>query len=532
MEEKRRNKVSTTELIEKVFLFCQALSGNLFPYQKQFALRIIRSIIENEGAEISGLLSRQSGKSQTVACVAGGCSIILPILANMPMFLNDKRLETFKDGYKVGIFAPALHQSQIVFNRIRDFFNSERACAVLTDAEVNVGFDTNNGQNIVLRMLNIGVTSTITCMSASDQSNIEGKSYMLIIVDEAQDVGNLKYRKSIRPMAAFFNGTSVVIGTPTTQRNFFYDTIERNKKSYEEDNARKNHYQYDWKTVIKYNPNYEKYVRGEMGKIGEDSDEFQMAYALRWMFERGMFIDPDKFDKLADDSIDLELENLEDISVVGIDLGKSKDSTVVTVLGVDWDNPYILEKSNDPEVPDYIVYDTWIRAWLEIQGDNWNDQYEQITDYLSRWRIGNCVMDATGVGNPIYDRVAANVNFPVIPYVFSTQSKSALMKFFDSQIKGNRFRYPAGEEARESREFQRFYEQFLGAEKSYNGQHLVIAGPTERNAHDDYVFSAALASWGIKQETSIPESSDNKLYKEQIKNSFFSARNKITARRR
>lgn len=527
------NKIPTNELIEKVFLFCQALSGNLFPYQKQFALRIIRSILENEGAEISGLLARQSGKSQTVAAVAGGCSIILPILANMPMFEGDKRLETFKDGYKVGIFAPALHQAQIVFNRIKDFFGSDRACAILQDAEVNVGFDTNNGQNIVLRMLNIGITSIITCMSASDQSNIEGKSYMLIIVDEAQDVSNLKYRKSIRPMAAFFNGTTVVIGTPTIQRNFFYDTIERNKRDYLDDIIGKSHYEYDWKTVIKYNPNYEKYVRGEMKKIGEDSDEFQMAYALKWIFERGMFVDPDKFDKLADETLEIEDENLWEISVVGIDLGKTRDSTVVTVLGVDWDNPIILEKSTDPEVPDYIVYHTWVRAWLEIQGDDWNAQYQKIMDYLKLWRIGCCVMDATGVGNPIYDRVAVNVNFPVIPFVFGTQSKSALMKFFDSHIKGGRFRYPAGELTRETQEYQRFYEQFINAEKSYNGQHLVISAPATRKDHDDYCFSAALAVWAIKQETSIPDSQSKNPFKEEDRvTAFFAVRNKVTARRR
>lgn len=782
------NKISTTELIEKVYLFCEALSGDLFPYQRKFAMRIIRSIIENEGAEISGLFSRQSGKSQTVACVAGGCSVILPILANMPMFLNDKRLEPFIGGYKVGIFAPALHQAQIVFNRIRDFFGSERAISVLTDAEVNVGFDTNNGQNIVLRMLNIGVTSVITCMSASDQSNIEGKSYMLIVVDEAQDVGDVKYRKSIRPMAAFYNGTSVVIGTPTIQRGFFYDTIERNSKDYENGIARKNHYQNDWKEVVKYNPNYEKYVRGEMRKIGEDSDEFQMAYCvapetkiltadlrwikaesikigdvlagfdeeppkryaqrrfqksvvedigritrpcyhltfddgtkvtcssehqwlvftagsrtewkktedlvftdrvyrpitpwdepennyklgylsaaydgegnlsqvngvigqvcftqkpnimlekvqqyltdfgfnyvvrhdhvkdisrvlltggrdsffrflgmvrperllnkfdidntgtlrfcghsetgfshpnliskefvgnkevipirtstrtfiadglashncLKWIFERGMFVDPDRFESLADSDREMEDENTNDISVVGIDLGKAKDSTVVTVLGVDWDNPIVLDKSPDPEVPDFIVYNTWVRGWMEIQGDDWNSQYEQLMDYLANWRVGACVMDATGVGNPIYDRVAVNVSFPVIPYVFSTQSKSALMKFFDSHIKAGRFRYPAGEQVRETKLFQHFYEQFITALKSYNGQHLVVSAPNSRNAHDDFVFSAALAVWGIKQETSVPESSKVNPFLEKANhnNVFFSSRNRFTARRR
>lgn len=60
------NKISTVVLVNKIFEFCQLYSGILFyPYQEQFSKRIIRSVLENDGEEITALFSRQSGK-QTI----------------------------------------------------------------------------------------------------------------------------------------------------------------------------------------------------------------------------------------------------------------------------------------------------------------------------------------------------------------------------------------------------------------------------------------------------------------------------------
>ena len=186
-------RIPTTELVNKIYTFCEAYSGiKFFPYQTQLSKRIIRSVIENDGSEITALQARQSGKSEVISTTCGGLAILLPILANMPMFAGDTRLEGFKDGMYIGIFAPALHQAQITFNRMKTRMQSKAAQEILNDPDIMVGFDTNNGQNIVLTN-----GSVITCMSASEGSNIEGKSYQLIIVDEAQDVSNFKYLKSI-----------------------------------------------------------------------------------------------------------------------------------------------------------------------------------------------------------------------------------------------------------------------------------------------------------------------------------------------
>lgn len=521
------SKISTTELVNKVFTFCEAYSEvTFFPYQAQFGKRIIRSVLENDGDEITSLFSRQSGKSETVATISGGLAIILPQLANMPMFMNDKRLEPFKNGVMIGIFAPTLRQAQISFSRMKKRMGSVRAQEIMSDPEINVGFDVSNGQNIILTN-----GSLISSQSASEGSNIEGDSYMIIIVDEAQDVGNFKYSKSISPMGAFYNATKILIGTSTTQKGFFYESLERNRKEYEA-GKRRNIFEYDCDTVMKYNPFYGKYIDGEKKRLGEHSDEFQMAYKLKWILERGMFISGKLFDELCDPTLGLHIGDRMNNHVVGIDLGKKQDSTIVTVLEVDWDNPIIVDKALEVGVPDYITYNVTIKAWKEMAGDNWNDQYDNILDFISYFNVSRIVMDATGVGDAIYDRMRANLNYEVIPYVFSKGSKSDLYKHLNSEFRAKRVHIPANEETKESREYQKFEQQFLDLEKGYSGQLLVVAHPNVAGAHDDYPDSLALAVWGARgDEVSRPITEKESLYG-QSDTTFVTGKNQFTARRR
>ncbi|MMZ52639.1 replicative DNA helicase [compost metagenome] len=658
-------RIPTSDLVNKVFAFCQAYSGvEFFPYQAQFAKRIIRSVLENDGEEITALFSRQclhrdtevlmsnlkrkkiseikpgdkvlgfdydrfrvsevtaaysagmqeiflltlengkkikttqnhrfldkysrlfrplyafeagemigycdnfigklkfetirsieylgeeevfdievegtetfcadefivhnSGKSETVATVSGGIAILFPVLANMPMFADDVRLTSFRNGVLIGIFAPALHQAQISFNRMKTRMKSRHAEAVMSDPEINVTFDTNNGQNIALSN-----GSIITSMSASEGSNIEGNSYHVIIVDEAQDVSNFKYTKSISPMGAFYNATKVLIGTATITKGFFKESIDRNEREYENGTGKRNHFEYDYKTVIKYNPKYAKYIEGEKKRLGEDSDEFRMSYKLEWILERGMFVD-DKFEKLGNPNLGISLYDKKKKHIAGIDFGKKNDSTVVTIVEVDYDNPVIVENAKELDAADYIAYNTTVKAWLELGGDNYEEQYPEMIDFLSNFNIIRVVADATGAGSPIVDRLAANLNCEVIPYSFNQSSKSALYKHFDAEIKSKRFSYPADEDTQKTREYRRFIEQFTDLEKTYSGQNMVVSHPPVRDAHDDYPDSAALAVWGSKgEEVSTPENEEN-LFKKvrQQARTFYSSRNKLTARRR
>ena len=529
-------RVSTTALVNSIFTFCELYSGKtMFPYQEQFSKRVIRSVLENDGEEITSLFSRQSGKSETISLTSGGLMIILPQLANMPMFADDPRLKMFKDGMWIGIFAPSQRQAQTTYNRIKARIQSKPAQMILADPEFNLYFTTSNGQTVSLSN-----GSFVTAISASDGSNIEGESFKLIICEECQDISNFKIRKSIHPMGAAYNATIVKIGTATTHKGDFYDAIQRNKRNDAEKKSHiRNHFEYDYKVASKYNPNYAKYVEKEKARLGEKSDEFRMSYCLEWIIERGMFIDISIFEpQCGEFTLDRVSYDKVATHVAGIDLGGKGDSTIITMVEVNWAIPAILESRVNDETGEeevYEAYNTYIKDWHMIENEpDYEQQYPEVCDYLDHWKVARIVCDATREASFAH-RLKANRREEVIPYIFTTKSKSELYKHLDKEIAAGRARFCAGDNTRYTKEYQLFLEQMGDLQKGYSGQYMVVAHPDEKGAHDDYCDSWALAVWGcsFQGEVNNTQTTENQFTKRTpAERAFNRAHNRVTARRR
>lgn len=528
-------RISTLDLVDRIYTFCELYSGiTLYPYQEQFGKRVIRSVLDNDGQDITALFSRQSGKSETISVIVGGLMIILPKLANMPMFAGDKRLEMFKDGFWVGIFAPSMRQAQITYNRMRARIQSKSAIAVLADPDFRLEFDTSNGQTVSLTN-----GSFATSISASDTSNIEGESFKFIICEECQDISNYKIRKSIEPMGSAYNSTIAKIGTPTTFKGDFYEAIQRNIRDFESGEIKiKNHFEYNYKIVMKYNPQYARAVEKAIKKYGEDSDEFRMSYKLEWILQRSMFVEYESFiSRNADLNAQRVSTDKSKDHIAGIDLGGINDDTVITIIEVDWEFPVVCESQYNEETGEtetFEAYDTMIKDWLELFGNDYEVQYHQITDYLKLFKLRRAIVDATRESS-VAHRLRANMPFEVVPFVFTSKSKSEMYKHLDTEIKSGRAKFPFSKEVKNNRECQKFLQQLQDLQKSYSGANLVVAHPPERNAHDDYPDSWALAVWGAMtpgETTSVEVQNENPLMKNQLPFIVKYARNRVTARRR
>lgn len=529
-------RISTAELVKRIFLFCEVYSGKvMYPYQEQFSKRVIRSVLENDGAEITALFARQSGKSETIALTTGGLMIILPKLANMPMFVGDPRLQMFVNGFTVGIFAPSQRQAQITYGRIKSRIQSETAQEVLNDPDFRLMFTTSNGQTVALTN-----GSFATAISASDGSSIEGESFMLIICEECQDISNYKIQKSIHPMGAAYNASIVKIGTATTFKGDFYDAILRNKKEQETKTTHiRNHFEYDCDVAAKYNPKYAKYVETEKKRLGENSDAFQMSYKLKWIIERSMFIDVIKLEREnSEPMFERSMYDKSATHVAGIDVGGKGDSTVITIVEVDWDMPVVLDVMHDAETGEdivYMAYNTYIKDWYEIEKvPDYEEQFALIMDYLSHFKLARVVCDATREAS-LAHRLRANLRCEVIPYVFSLKSKSELYKYLTAEVSTGRARIPGGEQTVQTREYKRFLEQMGGLQQGYSGAHLMVSHGSEINDHDDYCDSWALAVWGCSTagEPDNTETQKNQFTaRTQRESKAIKGRNTVTARRR
>jgi hypothetical protein len=476
-------------IIDKMMQFMVVLVGHdLHPYQKPLARRMMESVIINDGEEITALAARQSGKSETVADTVATLMILLPRLAKLYPDLLGK----YKDGLWVGLFAPTESQAETLFGRTVTRLTSERALEVLGDPEIDDSAARVGGVTRQIKLKKSG--STLTMMTANPRAKIESKSFHLAVIDECQEADDFIVSKSISPMLAYYAGTMVKTGTPTSSKNNFYRAIQLNKRRQTNRGTRQHHFQWDWKEVSKVNANYERFIRKEMLRIGEDSDEFQMSYNCKWLLERGMFVTSTLMDELGDTSQELVKVWHKTPVVVGIDPARKMDSTVVTVVWVDWDRP-----------DEFGYFDHRILNWLELQGDDWEEQYFQIINFLSNYDILAVGVDANGVGDAVAQRLQVLLpRAEVIALTSSTSEQSKRWKHLQALIQRRSLAFPSHAKTRRLRVFKRFYQQMTDAEVQYKGPNFMVAAPDETYAHDDFVDSLAIAC-SLTQELVMPE---------------------------
>jgi hypothetical protein len=472
------SKEFVKQLVDQCIQFMDALVGHsLHPYQQPLARRIIESVIINDGEEITALASRQSGKSETIANTVATLMVLLPRLAKMFPDL----LGRFKDGLWVGMFAPVEGQVETLFGRTVNRLTSERALEILGDPEIDDSLGRVAGVTRQIKLKNSG--SSLMMMTANPRAKIESKSFHLIVIDECQEADDFVVSKSISPMLAYYSGTMVKTGTPTTHKNNFYRSIQLNKRIQTSRGKRQNHFEWDWRSVAKINKNYEKFIRKEMLRIGEDSDEFQMSYCNKWLLERGMYVTSTVMEELGDKSAEVQKTWFRTPVVVGVDPARKMDSTVVTVVWVGWDRP-----------DEFGYFDHRVLNWLELQGDDWEDQYFQIVNFLSNYDVLAVGVDANGVGDAVAQRLKILLPRAEVHAVGSSQpEQSKRWKHLKALIDRRMIGYPAHAKTRRLRTYKRFLQQMTDLETKYTGPNFLAAAPDEAHAHDDYADSLAIA---------------------------------------
>ena len=490
-EEEQLDELSqefVNKFIDKIMMFMEVLVGHpLHPYQEPFARRVMESLLIGDGEEVTALAARQSGKSETIANTIATLMVLLPRLAKLYPDLLGK----FTDGLWVGMFAPVEGQVETLFGRTVSRLTSERAVEIMGDPEIDDVAARTGGVTKGIRLKKSG--SQLLMMTANPRAKIESKSFHVVVIDECQEADDFVVTKSIAPMLAYYAGTMVKTGTPTTNKNNFYRSIQLNKRRQTSRGVRQNHFQWDYKDVSKVNDNYAKFIRKETLRIGEDSDEFQMSYNCKWLLERGMFITSGTMDELGDTSQEVVKSWFRSPVVVGIDPARKMDSTVVTVVWVDWDRP-----------DEFGFFDHRILNWLELQGDDWEEQYFQITNFLSQYDCLAVGVDANGVGDAVAQRLKILLpRAEVVSVTSSPSEQSKRWKHLQSLVQRKLIGWPAHAKTRRLRTWKRFYQQMTDAEVKFQGPNFLVQAPDEAHAHDDYVDSLSIAC-SLTAELTMP----------------------------
>jgi hypothetical protein len=467
------------------------LGFDLYEYQVEPAIRVVYSMLVNDGADISMLFSRQSGKSQDTAFCACVIGITFPLLAK----IYPKDLGQYANGVKMGLIAPQLEQVDTVYSRCMAMLWSEPCQKFLSLPDIN-----DAPQSKVFFKLKNG--SFLKAQSGAKQSKIESKTYHIVWLEEAQDMDDEKVRKSIIPMLAATFGTIVRVGTPNRQKCDFYHIIQKNKKNdvalrtTVEKRSRRRHFEYDYKSVIRYKRKqfdkdgqrfhllYEKSVQRDKESIGENSEEFRMSYALEWMHELGMFTTEDFLEKNVYDnraSIGKWLKG--DFVVAGLDIASARASTVLTLARLD--TPAI----DFDDRPSKSLID-----WVELSNMNYEVQLSIIAEKLIEYDVKILYGDYTGVGRALMDSLIHYLGeyITIIPYTFTVQSKSDMWKRLDEDFSAKRWSVPANKATRVKPEWKNFNDQMAHLQKYWRSSYLVAE--KINGWKDDYCDSLGLCT--------------------------------------
>lgn len=514
--EKRICPKTTQELVAAIIQFVEMLvpSVKLYAYQRVFVARCIQSILENDGAIVTALWSRQSGKTEAVATLVLGLTILLPVLARE--FPDDPRLQMFVRGFQVGIFAPIDEQAKIAFSRVRAYAHSDRCQEILTDPDLNIQIVTSRGDT-----LTFSNGSYFQARSASPDSQIEGKTFHLVICEESQKLSRQKVEKEIRPMLASTNGSMVKIGTAWESRGGFHTDIQRNVELHKAGGQR-NHFEFPYDRVCaerrkmfekdgnRYHLNYEKFVSGEIAKLGgTDSLEFRMNFMCLWNETRLTAVSLEDIERAKDPQREAEISTI-GFQVAGLDFGKKTDRTVLTPMRVRYDIPIrgnVMGAKADAE--QQVYYPKEILDWYEAEGafEGSDGQYEMLVRYINRTGIRVIVADATGIGDVVIERLMRMLGdgVTVVPFVFSAPRKSELYKYYLQELASGRVSIPAGPHTSSTNSFRRWCHEHESLDKETRGVYTMVQALD--GEHDDYPDSAALATWAerVARDVVLPE---------------------------
>lgn len=447
-----------------------------YPYQNDISDAILSALLSNfritanaseedvkklKQVEIAIEISRQGGKTYSVGHTVGFIMTFFP--------------EMFHRQVRVGIFSPQLNQAAISYKIIRGAVRQAKAMMLITKDQQQMIAEQENARQLILPDGSYVVTAPISKISL-----IEGMTFDIIIIDEAQMADDQIVQHSIWPMGKTTNAPRIYIGKAGTQINHYYRLSQNNNsmKYYFEQVAAQRRQLYDQNHDARHLI-YEQSVREDIEKYGEDSDFIQREYFGKWQIGTGQYCTLEQLEAIEEKDRKPTFHFKKGECFAGIDTAKHPDSTVVTILRY---NPETKKKE--------------IINWMELHGENYQDQFDNIKYFLNNYNIVAIAIDSTGQGDFMPDMFQSHTewqdeNSGLYRIKFSAVSKDMIYKNLKVSIHELLTTLPnLG-----TKQGEKFRQQMLDLQQEYKGQLLSVHHPDDPQAHDDYPDSWALAEW-------------------------------------
>lgn len=293
--------------------------------------------------------------------------------------------------------------------------------------------------------------------SLEDKDAGRGRKYARAIIDEAakvKDLGEI-FNEAIRPTLSDLRGDADFLSTPKGM-NFFWQCFARGSDTNESEWT-------SWCKPTAHNP-YIDSTEIEAARVQLPERVFRQEYLAEFIEDAGGVF------RRVRDAIDCGRIHSDDprpndYYVVGVDLARVEDFTVITVLDGNGRQAYH-ERFN-------LI--------------SWERQIEAIKRVAARYP-GRVVIDSTGVGDPICEALR-RVGVDLITYQFTNQTKQVAIDRLALLLEQGRLRLM--DLPTQTNELLAFEYELTPS------RNVRMAAP--EGMHDDCVIALSLAAWGLER---------------------------------
>jgi len=299
--------------------------------------------------------------------------------------------------------------------------------------------------------------STIWAKSADNPDALVGEGLDLLILDEAARVKPDAWEVALQPSLADKKGEAIFISTPKG-KNFFYGLYLRGTNESQYPEYKSFNYPSVCNTSI---PDFDKEIEARRETTPELI--FRQEYMAEFIEGGG---------EVFQDIRGVLGEHLREPVpghnyVMGVDLAKHKDFTVLTVADTQTGKVVHFERFNKID---------------------WNFQRDKIAYVAKKYNDAVAYLDSTGVGDPIVEDLQ-RMDVMCYPYTFTVKSKYDLIKNLMIMIKDKKIGIP-------------HIQVIIDEMSAYTFEALpsgVIRYGAPEGMHDDCVSSVLLTAWGLSK---------------------------------
>jgi hypothetical protein len=457
--------------------FAQDIGRTFYPYQMKIAKAILDSVLNHRGLTFSVLLARQMGKNEISALIEAY------LLTCMPEGTIVKAAPTYKP--------QIINSHSRLLSMLENPFTQKyvwRAHGYIV------------GVSSLERAPCPQTGPRVIFLSASPDAHIVGATASILLeVDEAQDVSVEKFNTDLMPMASTTNCTTVLYGTAWSDDTLLAQVKTTNEELEESDGIRR-HFQYDWRTLAKSNPNYKAFVKKEIKRLGEEHLTIRTQYCLQTISGVGLLLSEKQRHLLRGQHQWLDGPDDDDSGyyVAGMDVGGEaqhterkeevrwkRDSTVLTIARV--------------VMNEFLVPSLRVVHQVQWTGQPYMEQYAQCVALCELWDIRRLVIDKTGLGEGLASMLRVKLGEDrVTPFHFTRQSKSKLTYQLLSLIDAGRLKMYQDDGAPDDISIEA-WKQLKLARYKVPGENLLDMYVAPEEGHDDYLISIALCCEAIRE---------------------------------